>query len=143
MTNGQVYKRFAIVTVLTMIAIFAITYVLEPLFGLEAGGAAGIVSLIVPAMDAGGTYVRKTGELLEKRRMWRMSAVFFLINFVIGLVATVAILIIGEADFVALFAAFGFPGLLIILAGFAVVCILIARFFLGLGGRQTLKLLEK
>lgn len=143
MTNEQVYKRFTVVTVVVMIAVIAISLILGMLFGIDIGSGAGIVSLLVPAMDAGGTYVRNTKTLLEKGRMWRMSVVFFAINLAVGLVVFAIIFAISGAGFMEVFGQIGPVFLLIILGVMAAILIPITRVSLGFGARQAFKQLEK
>ncbi|MEP1587975.1 MAG: ABZJ_00895 family protein [Tateyamaria sp.] len=143
MTNGQIYRRFTVVTVIMMVAVIVISLVVDQVLGIDVGSGAGIVSLFVPAMDAGGTYVRATRTLLEKGRMWRMSCAFFGINLAVGLLIFIALFVVSGASFLAAFAQIGLFTFLIILLVMAAILIPITRFSLGFGARLAFKQLEK
>ncbi len=143
MSNPALYLRYFVVCVITMFALMVINGLLVAFTDFDLGSASGVISAILPALDAGQTYVRRTGQPLDKGRMWRLSSVFTLINLGIGVVIFAAFAIFAGAGFLASFANIGLPGLVIILIVVFALYVLASRIFLGLGARTALKHLNQ
>ena len=143
MTNAEILKRYAVVCLLTIVAVMVIAVLLDMLAGIDMGAGGGIVSVIVPAMEAGQTFARRTGTAPEKPRMWRLALLFTLINFAIGLVLLVVLSAIVPMGLAEAFAVIGPVGFLLILVIFLGLYTLAGRFFLGFGARNELKRQEK
>ncbi len=139
MTNTQIFIRFAGVTVATLVALAIAAGLLASFAGIDLGSGLGIVSIIVPAMDAGQNYARKTGSALSKGQMWRIAFGGFLINVLVSLPLVAIIASITGLDLTPIFEVLGIGALVGIGMVFAIFYILIARFFIGLGQRQALK----
>lgn len=143
MTDSQILKRYSVVTVITLVALVALSLTLSALFNYDMTGGAGIVSVIVPAMDAGSTFVRNTGTLPGKVRMWRIAFLGTLINLSVG---TVIFLLFSVATGENLAAVLGQIDLETTVAILSLVCgvyLLAGRFCIGLGARQERKRQEK
>ena len=144
MTDAQILKRYAVVTAITMVALIALSIGLSVYAGYDMTAGAGIATVIAPALDAGGNYVRKTGALLDKRRMWVLAMIGMLINLGIGILIFAAVEVVSGEGLVR---ALSEPGVLfflmismpIILGLYMVV----GRIFIGFGARQELKRQEK
>ncbi|MEL7125751.1 MAG: ABZJ_00895 family protein [Pseudomonadota bacterium] len=139
MTDNDILKRYALVTLATMVGVYVLSYALEALAGISVGAGVGIVTAIVPAMDAGQTFARKTAGALDSGRMWRLALNGTFINFGISLALTAAVVVVFQVPMAALVATLGAVGLLIILALFFVFYLLSARVFIGMGQRIELK----
>ncbi|MFL4471275.1 ABZJ_00895 family protein [Tateyamaria armeniaca] len=143
MTDAQILKRYTVVTLITFVALILISLALDVLAGVDAGAGMGIASIIVPAMDAGGTYVRKTGTLLDKPRMWRLAPIFTMINFGLGLLILMGFSALSGFNIGVVLAQVGFVGMLLILVGVMGLYLLVGRFFLGMGARSEMKRQER
>ena len=139
MTDNAILKRYALVTLATMIGVYALTYALELVAGVDAGAGVGIVTAIVPAMDAGQTHARKTQAELNSQRMWRLALNGTFINFGISLAVTAVFLVAFQVPIMPLMAALGPIGLLIMIAIFFGFYFLSARVFIGMGQRAEFK----
>ena len=143
MTDLQISKRYAVVTAITMVALMLVSFALSVFVGYDMGGGVGIVSVIVPAMEAGSNYVREVGATPDKRRMWRLSFLFTLINLAMGVVIFAGFLIVSGIGLAALFGEIGASAMMGILVVVFGLYILVGRFFLGLGARQEARRQEK
>lgn len=139
MSNAALYLRYLIVCVITMAVVMVITILLATFTSLNLGSASGVITAVLPALEAGQTYARRTGQPLEKGRMWRLSAVFTLINTGLGIAIFVGLAILEGGNFLASIANIGPLTLVIILLVVFGVYVLLTRFFLGLGARSELK----
>lgn len=145
MDTAYLLKRYAVVSLITMIAILAIAYLLQIFVGYDLGSSASIVSALVPAMDAGQTYARRTKQRPENGFAWKISAVFVAINATLGLAFYLVFSMAfgGLADAADLLGAVGAVGWVIIVAVAFVIYWLASRFFFGFGAKNELKLQEK
>ena len=144
MTNTHILTRFAVVTGITMAALIAVNFVLNAYFAYDAGAGLGLVSMIVPAMDAGANHVRKTSHLIEKPRMWRLAAFFALINVGMGMAWMTGLVAAYDVNLASIYIQqIGFGVVLGIMVFFIGLYLLAGRFFLGLAARQELKRQEK
>lgn len=143
MSDTQILKRYTVVTLITLAAVMAITYVLEVFVGVDAGAGMGVVSVALPALDAGGNYARLTGVALHKGRMWALAFYGALINFAVGILILSAVsLAFGQNLAVALLQV-GWVVLVAVLLIVGVIYVLMGRFFIGFGMRQDLKRQQK
>ncbi|MEM8577087.1 MAG: ABZJ_00895 family protein [Pseudomonadota bacterium] len=135
MTDTQILTRFAVVTLIVFAAVTAIGFALRLLFEYEMGTGLGIVTIIVPAMEAGQTHARRAGTALGSGHMWRLSALMGLISAVLSSALALALAALTGTALPAL----PTGTFLIVAAVVMIVYILAARFFLGFGQRLELK----
>ena len=131
MTDFEILRRFAIVTLITIAGLAIFRFLLEDVFGFGGGSSSAVITILVPALEVGQTYAKRTQQYLAPGRMWRLAFWFVIINGALG-VAVIAILWILAAlpfsvDFLIS------PLFLTIALVFAGIYLLIARFFLWLG----------
>ncbi|SFR47945.1 ABZJ_00895 family protein [Litoreibacter janthinus] len=145
MSTSYLLKRYAIVSLITMVVVMVITYLLAELAGFDIGSGGSIATALVPAMDAGQTYARRMKEMPASSFAWKISAVFVLINAAIGVAFSMvfAVAFGGLADVSELLAAVGALGWVIIIAIAFAIYWLASRFFFGFGAKNELKLQEK
>jgi len=143
MTNLKILQRFTVVTVITVAAVAALLQILSSVFGYDAGAGVGIVSVIVPSLDAGSNYAKKVGKALAKGRMWRLSGIFILINAGLGVLITVALVAFAGISVTELLAALDATTVLYVLAFVLALYWLVGRLFLGFGAKKELKRQEK
>lgn len=134
MTDTQILTRFAIVTLIVFAAVTGIALVLRVLFAYDMGTGMGIVTIIVPAMEAGQTYAKRTGTALANGHMWRLAALMGVISAVLS-----GVLALGVSAAMGRVPDQGLEGTILILAAVVLaIYTLAARFFLGFGQRLVL-----
>ncbi|MEL6619205.1 MAG: ABZJ_00895 family protein [Pseudomonadota bacterium] len=143
MSNSKILRRFAVVCFLTILAVMALSVLFAALADFDVGAGVGIVTILVPAMEAGQTYVRRTGTLLEKPRMWRLSIFFTLINLAFGIVVMLATMLVAPMALMPVLSSVGLAGLLVVTVIVCGIYTVAARFFLGFGQNGALKRQEK
>ena len=137
MTDFDILRRFIIVTLITMASVAIFVFLAESIFGFDIGSGSAIVTILVPALEVGQTYAKRTQEYLAPGRMWRLSIWFVFINLALG-VALILVL----WNFLALPFSVDIlisPVFQIIAIVFAGLYILAARFFLGFGQKLYFK----
>ena len=145
MDTTYLLKRYAVVSVITMFAVLVISYLLETLAGFDIGSGGSIATALVPAMDAGQTYVKRVHATPASGFAWKLSAVFVVINAALGIAFSLIFVTAfgGLADVSDLLGALGPLGWVIVIAIVFVVYWLASRFFFGLGVKSELKMQEK
>lgn len=145
MNTAYLLKRYAVVSVITMVAVMVIAYLLEAFAGISIGSGGSIATAIVPAMDAGQVYAKRVQEMPPKGFAWKISAVFVVINAALGVAFfAVVMAIFGGLEGVGyLLVMVGVVGWIVILTiGFAINW-LASRFSFGFGAKNELKMQEK
>lgn len=134
---GRMILRYLGVTVLTAVGVAAVYYALGALFALRPSTGGGIAVAIVPAMDAGTTFARRTNRLPGKAEAWKLSCVLFATHVVFGGAVVAALAAAtggtGIAPAIALLQNAGGIGALALIA---VVYFLATRFFFGAGAKS-------
>jgi hypothetical protein len=145
MDNSYLLKRYAVVTMITIIAIMVLSFLLETFMDHDIGSVGGMISVFVPAMDAGQTYARHQKAKPKGGFAWKMSAIFVAVNMVIGgAFMLVLSLVFGiGTELLAVFTAVGVPGMIIIAVVVCLLSWLVSRFFFGFGAKNELKMQEK
>ncbi|MEL7097828.1 MAG: ABZJ_00895 family protein [Pseudomonadota bacterium] len=139
MTDTQILTRFAVVTLIVFAAVMAISALLQIAFQYEAGSGLGIVTIIVPAMEAGQTQARRTGQAMPGGRMWRLSLLFGLVGLVLSsALAFGAAAVMGSGALATALADADLGLMAVMTVIILVVYILAARFFLAFGQRLEL-----
>ena len=127
--------RFVWMMLLLIVVVFAVSVALEYLLNYQISAGTGIVVVIVPAMDAGQQFFKLAGRAPEKGEAWRYAAVFVALNMVVGcILAGLMVLASGE-----IFFGIGLSMPLIVGVVVALIYVLAARLFFGLGARQAQK----
>ena len=72
--------RYLLVLIITIISIAVISYILQTYFQINIGSAGSIVTLMIPALDAGTNYFKKQGETPSNGSRWRYAFYFTLIQ---------------------------------------------------------------
>lgn len=145
MDTAYLLKRYAVVSLITMLAVLVLAYLLETFAGFDIGSGGSIATALVPAMDAGQTYARRLKEMPASRFAWKLSAVFVVINAALGMAFSLifAVAFGGLADVSELLGAVGALGWVIIIAIAFAIYWLASRFFFGFGAKNELKMQEK
>ncbi len=143
MSNSKILRRFSVACLLTMLAVMALSVLLEAFAELDVGAGVGIVTILVPAMDAGQTFARRTGGLLDKPRMWRLAFLFTLINLAFGIIIMLATMLVAPMALMPILSSVGLAGLLVVTLIIGGIYMLAARFFVAFGQRTELKRQEK
>ncbi|WP_394197987.1 ABZJ_00895 family protein [Litoreibacter albidus] len=145
MDTTYLMKRYAVVTLLTMIAVMIIGYLVEMFFNHDIGSVGGMIAVFVPAMDAGQTYVRRGHGKPANGFAWKMSVIFLIVNGAIGLVFMAALMLIlgGGGELFGILSGLGVAVLSIITAVVFIGMLLATRFFFGFGAKNELKMQEK
>jgi len=139
MTDTQILTRFAVVTLIVFAAVMVISALLQVVFQYEASSGLGIVTIIVPAMEAGQTYARRTGQGLEGGRMWRLAVLFGLVGLVLSsALAFGAAALMGSGQMAQVLAQVDLGLMAVMTVIVLAIYILAARFFLGFGQRLEL-----
>ena len=79
--------RYLIVLIVTIISIAFISFILQAYFQINIGSSASIVTLFIPALNAGTTYYQKTGTAPSSKIRWQYA--FYFTGIQIGLAATI------------------------------------------------------
>ncbi|MEO0939808.1 MAG: ABZJ_00895 family protein [Pseudomonadota bacterium] len=139
MTDTQIVRRFAVVTLIVYAAVAAVTMILQAVANYESGAGLGLVTIIVPALEAGQTQARRTGQALDGARMWKLSGIFGLVSLVLSsALAFAASLVLGLNEIAQMMAGAA-PGQLALFALVVLaIYILAGRLFLGFGQRLEL-----
>lgn len=140
MTDFEILRRFAIVTLITIAGFAIFRFLLADVFGFGGGSNSAVITILVPALEVGQTYAKRTQQYLAPGRMWRLAFWFVIINMALG-VALIAILwnlvaLPFGADFLIS------PFFLTMAIVFAGVYLLVARFFLWFGQKMHFRSLK-
>jgi hypothetical protein len=131
--------------VLCGVLLFLLAYVSQAYLDVAIPtNATSVVGLIVPAMMAGMTFVKRLGTRPLAREMWGLSLWFAIIQMVIGVVVLSAMGFFQLPEFVEMTQGESFLiGALIVMVVFFVVLVLVSRLGLGIGVRQGVKQLSR
>ncbi|GHA40478.1 hypothetical protein GCM10008927_00800 [Amylibacter ulvae] len=128
-------KRFAIAYVLASVGVALVVYLLEKIFGVSGGSGAGMISVMVAAMDMGQTFYKQNNRIPEKSESWRMARWAMIVVFAFTLLVLLFVFITSPQ----FFATMGIPGLLVILLFVLLISFLATRFFIGFGAKNLAK----
>ncbi|MEM9584001.1 MAG: ABZJ_00895 family protein [Pseudomonadota bacterium] len=145
MHTTYLLKRYLCVAILTMIGLAALRLALELVVDVQIGSALGIVTAIVPALDAGQTYGRRWEKRPENLYAWRMAAAFVALNFAAGLVLVLLTLSVtgGLGAFFDIVVSLGSLAMLGIMLVIFAIYLAASRYFFGYGAKLALKVAQE
>lgn len=141
MHSTYLLKRYSLIAALTMIGLALLSTALSLIAGIQLGGTLGIVSAIVPALDAGQVYGKRWEKRPENGFAWKLAAAFVVLNFVVSIML-VAIMTAWIGEFAIVVDAISDVGVLIF-GGIMTVIFLIywlaSRYFFGYGAKLAIR----
>lgn len=141
MHTTYLFKRYILVAGLTMILFGALSYGLEAFAGVRLGSALGIITAIVPALDAGQSYARRWEKHPSNAYAWKLSAAFVVLNLAVGAILMLALFAyFGELNALGdVLAQIATPLFATIMVGVLIVYLGASRYFFGFGAKTYLK----
>ena len=125
--------RYTLVFIASMIAIGIISYILKSYFDFEIGSSGtGIVSVLVPALDAGMAHYRKSGEAASASTRWAYARYFTGIQIVFSILV-LSVFWIFIPELISLATSIDFFVVAAFLVVYLVVIFLASRYFFGFG----------
>ena len=137
--------RFSIVFLLVVGLLVVMAMALAYFFGVGMPSGASVVTMISPAFDAGHVFVRKTKRPLRNGEAWLLSAVFTVLNCLIGAILFSVVLgVVGGPQELAGILDEVDPGVvaMIFLAALG-LCFLVTRVSIGFGAKAAFNAFEK
>lgn len=138
----SICTRYILVFIATLVIIGITSFILQTYFQIDIGSGGSIVSIIIPALDAGTTYYKKSGEAPSTSVRWAFARYFTAIQFIFAI-----ILLATAWNFIPeLSSLTSSVGLMVMLgfAGFYLVLIfLTSRYFFGTGIKSAEKVANR
>lgn len=125
-------KRYITVFIVTLLSVGILSYILQTYFQINLGSAGSIVSVIVPAMDAGTNYYRKSGEIPASSIKWAFARYFTAMQ-VVFIALILAIVWNTIPEFSVLMSSVGLLILAMFIAFYLLIIFLVSRYFFGFG----------
>jgi len=134
--------RYILVFIATLAIIGIISFILQSYFQIDIGSGGTIVSIIIPALDAGTAYYNKTGESPSTKVRWAFARYFTAIQFIFAAVfLAIAWNFIPELS--ALTSSVGLTVLLVFSAFYLILILLTSRYFFGTGIKSAEKVANR
>jgi hypothetical protein len=129
---------------LCSVLLAALGFAHEMYFHKAMPSGVSAVGLLVPAMLAGQSFVKRIGERPEGREVWGFSLWFTVIQSVIAVVFILTIGLLQSSEIVELMQKENFTTFaLILMVGIFLLILIASRLGLGLGVRTGLKAMER
>lgn len=133
--------RYILVFIATLAIIAIIGFILQTYFQIDIGSGGTIVSIIIPALDAGTAYYKKTGEVPSTKIRWAFARYFTAIQFIFAAVfLAIAWNFIPELS--VLTSSVGLTVLLAFSAFYLILIFLTSRYFFGTGIKSAAKVVS-
>jgi uncharacterized protein YqhQ len=128
--------RFATFYLGLSIGLPVLIYLIRQYVGINlSSGGVSLIPIMLTTLNEGARFVRATGRRPEGREAWKMAGLFALFGVMLSMLLAAVVLVVAPAmlgDLSSL--GFGFVAAMVVVM--AVVYVLVARVFFGLGARS-------
>jgi hypothetical protein len=135
--------RYLAVMLLCIVFLIVVDLLVLHYFGVETSNGTTILTTIVPAMDAGQVFARRTGRAPTTSESWRITVALWFSAFVASFALAGALVFATGVEIAPLVDVLGLRMIVTVVVLVGVLLLLLTRWFFGIGARGILRRQQK